>query len=60
MSELTLARQILRNQYRILEVLSELLHAPGVTAHRGGRNLHKELKAAQDETLEVLREEGGL
>jgi len=50
---------VLRNQYRMSAVLSELLHAPGVTAHRQpGVSLHTAMQEVQQETIETLRDAG--
>jgi acetamidase/formamidase len=48
-------KTILNNQLIMMKVLNELLHTPGVTAHRGETNYHWLLRnhiAATEEVLE--------
>ncbi len=50
-------KTIMENQMLIMQVLNELLHTPGVTAHRGDRNLHTELRDRAKLTFDVIKEE---
>lgn len=55
MMEKQILAQILRNQYRFADVLTQLLMAPGVTAYpRPGVSLYKLLDYVQAETFTVL------